>query len=565
MTFLKRIFSLPALTLLVALTLSTIAAWYSILGLTAIFAAAVIPIIIMGGALEVAKVVATVWLHRYWDRAGWTLKLYLVPAVMALALLTSMGIFGFLSKAHIDQGVPVGDQAAQVALLDEKIANERQNIDAARSLLKQMDDAVIGITASKDKEIKQRDGSVFSQSGAERAVAVRKSQAKERADLTKQIEEAQARIVKIQEEKAPISAQLRKVEAEVGPIKYVAAMIYGDNPDANTLERAVRWMIILIVFVFDPLALTMVIAAQHSFRWMREDEEKKDDEIVPSPAPTPEPVIEPAVQENVAEESDDKLDPCYKCGTTLIDAPGIGPFCPNKECDVIDGPFIEDEPTQSMKFDDPGEHPADTFEPNEEITIERIDDEQPLPTDNEPAVVENDAVVGTDVLETLVVDTNAVDGELEPVEDAVVEEPKPTKPAPIIRTEGVTLNETGGGYIEFEGKSVSRQALEAMHPEFFALTADSTNQISTNFGTIFPKIAKKGDVFVRVDMLPNRVYKFDSNKWIEINKEQSDSYLYDEEYIKFLIQKIDGGEYDVELLSDNERAQIEEYLRNQNT
>ena len=250
MTLTKKIFSLPALTLLVALTLSTIAAWYSILGLTAIFAAAVIPIIIMGGALEIAKVVATVWLHQYWSRAGWTLKLYLVPAVAALALLTSMGIFGFLSKAHIDQGIPTGDQAAQVSLLDEKIDNERQNIDAARSLLKQMDDAVIGITASKDKDIKQRDGSTFSQSGAERAVAVRRSQAKERAELTRQIEEAQSRILKIQEEKAPIASQLRKVEAEVGPIRYVAALIYGDNPDANTLERAVRWMIILIVLVF---------------------------------------------------------------------------------------------------------------------------------------------------------------------------------------------------------------------------------------------------------------------------------------------------------------------------
>lgn len=552
MTFLKRIFSLPALTLLVALTLSTIAAWYSILGLTAIFAAAVIPIIIMGGALEVAKVVATVWLHRYWDRAGWTLKLYLVPAVMALALLTSMGIFGFLSKAHIDQGVPVGDQAAQVSLLDEKIANERQNIDAARSLLKQMDDAVIGITASKDKEIKQRDGSVFSQSGAERAVAVRRSQAKERADLTRQIEEAQARIVKIQEERAPIASQLRKVEAEVGPIKYVAAMIYGDNPDANTLERAVRWMIILIVFVFDPLALTMVIAAQHSFRWMREDEEKKDDEIVPSPTPTPEPAIEPVVEEKVAEESDDELDPCHKCGTPLINAPGIGPFCPNKECDVIDGPFDEEQP--SIKILVPG---------LESKEIKNVEPDEP--TVVEPTVVENDAVVGTDVLETPVADTNTVDDELEPVEDAIVEEPKPVKPAPVIRTEGVTLNETDGGYIEFEGKSISRQALEAMRPEFFALTADSTTQVNTNFGTSFPKIAKKGDVFVRVDMLPNRVYKFDGHKWIEINKEQSDSYLYDDEYIKFLIQKIDAGEYDVELLSDNERAQIEEYLRNQNT
>ena len=542
MTLTKKIFSLPALTLLVALTLSTIAAWYSILGLTAIFAAAVIPIIIMGGALEIAKVVATVWLHQYWSRAGWTLKLYLVPAVAALALLTSMGIFGFLSKAHIDQGIPTGDQAAQVSLLDEKIDNERQNIDAARSLLKQMDDAVIGITASKDKDIKQRDGSVFSQSGAERAVAVRRSQARERADLTRQIEEAQARILKIQEEKAPIASQLRKVEAEVGPIRYVAALIYGDNPDANTLEKAVRWMIILIVFVFDPLALTLVIASQHSFRWMKEDELKKDDEIVPSPPVIDEPIKEPVVEEKVAEPSDDSIDPCYKCGTPLVVVPSIGLVCPNKECDVLDRLF-------------------------EETTIEGIKDEYVQSND-----VKLDDVVREDVHETHAPDTVPSMDRLEQPEVEVTEPVEPEVREPVIqpepkpiKTEGVTLNQTDGDYIEFEGKSMSKQALAAMHPEFFALTADATNQISTNFGTIFPKIAKKGDVFVRVDMLPNRVYKFDSRKWIEINKEQSDSYLYDEEYVKFLIQKIDGGEYDVELLSDNERAQIEEYLRNQNT
>ena len=122
---LRKIFSFPTLTLIVALTLSAIAAWYSILGLTAIFAAAVIPIIIMGGSLEVAKVVTTVWLHRYWDRAGWVLKMYLIPAVVALAFLTSMGIFGFLSKAHSDQELVSGDVGAKVAVYDEKIKTAR--------------------------------------------------------------------------------------------------------------------------------------------------------------------------------------------------------------------------------------------------------------------------------------------------------------------------------------------------------------------------------------------------------------------------------------------------------
>jgi hypothetical protein len=454
-----------------------------------------------------------------------------------------MGIFGFLSKAHIDQGIPTGDQAAQVSLLEEKIDNERQNIDAARSLLKQMDDAVIGITASKDKDIKQRDGSVFSQSGAERAVAVRRSQAKERADLTRQIEEAQARILKIQEEKAPIASQLRKVEAEVGPIRYVAALIYGDNTDATTLEKAVRWMIILIVLVFDPLALTLVLASTSSYKWDEEDYKNKEDEEGDSPLGT-EPTLTPTVTESeplpkTVVEEDDELINCHKCNTPLINAPGIGHFCPNKECDVLDGPF-------------------------EEPTIEGIKDEYVQSND-----VKLDDVVREDVYETLAPDTvPSVDRVEHPeVEVTGTVEPEVREPViqPEIKTEGVTIQETDGGYIQFEGKSFSRSALQEIHPEIFRITADSTAQVSTNFGTQFPRIAKRGDVFVRVDLLPNRVYKFSGDNWIEINKNQSDSYLYDESYIQYLISKLDLGEYDIDLLSDNERTQIEEHLRNQNT
>ena len=109
----------------------------------------------------------------------------------------------------------------------------------------------------------------------ERAVQIRRQQAKERSALQKEISDAQNRIAQLNEERAPIAAENRKVEAEVGPIKYIAALIYGDNPDGNLLERAVRWVIILIVFVFDPLALTLVLAAQSSFEWMDEDEVKE--------------------------------------------------------------------------------------------------------------------------------------------------------------------------------------------------------------------------------------------------------------------------------------------------
>lgn len=282
---LRKVFSLSTLALFTALLLSGIAAWYSILGLTAIFAAAVIPIIVMGASLEFAKVVVTVWLHRYWDKATLSLKLYLLPAVLVLAMITSMGIFGFLSKAHLDQTVPTGDVAAQVYLIDEKIKIERENIENARSLIKQMDDAVTGITSKgSDREVKMRDGSSYTRSAAEQALQVRRSQASERAGLTKQIEESQDRIVKLQQEKAPIASQLRKVEAEVGPIKYIAALIYGDDVqnDVNALEKAVRWVIILLVLVFDPLALVLIMASLSSYRWEfgekhKQPEYEKDD------------------------------------------------------------------------------------------------------------------------------------------------------------------------------------------------------------------------------------------------------------------------------------------------
>jgi len=244
--------------LFVALLISSVAAFYSIVGLTAIFAAAFWPIVIMGGVLELGKIITTVWLHKYWDRAAVQFKLYLVPAIVILMLITSMGIFGFLSKAHLDQAVPAGDVSAQVQIFDDKIKTERDNIEAARRALKQMEAQVDAKLARTDDD-----------RGAERAVQIRRSQSKERTALQNEISAAQKKITTLQEQRAPIASQARKVEAEVGPVKYIAALIYGDNPDTNVLEKAVRWVIILIVLVFDPLALVLILAADQTFEWHR--------------------------------------------------------------------------------------------------------------------------------------------------------------------------------------------------------------------------------------------------------------------------------------------------------
>ena len=170
-------------TLLVALVIEAVGAYYSITGLAAIFSGAVIPILIMGASLEVGKVTAAVWLKMYWERASITYKLYLVPAVAFLMLLTSMGIFGFLSKAHSDQSLVSGDSMAKVAIYDEKINTAKDNIATNRKALKQMDEAVDQVMARSDDE-----------KGADKAVAVRRSQQKERARLLAEIEVEQKKI-----------------------------------------------------------------------------------------------------------------------------------------------------------------------------------------------------------------------------------------------------------------------------------------------------------------------------------------------------------------------------------
>ena len=247
------------LALLSGLSISAVAIFYSVAGLMAIFAAAVIPIMIMGVVLEIGKLAATVWLKQNWMQAPVFLKTYLLLAIAALMLLTSMGIFGYLSKAHLDQAVPTGDVADKVALLDDKIKTQKDNVEAAKKALAQM-----------DSQVDQMLGRTDTDRGAERAVQIRRNQAKERNQLQNEISKAQAEIAKLNDQRAPIAKELRKVEAEVGPIKYIAALIYGDNPDQNLLEAAVRWVIIVIVLVFDPLAVILLLASQYSFTWFRE-------------------------------------------------------------------------------------------------------------------------------------------------------------------------------------------------------------------------------------------------------------------------------------------------------
>ena len=414
---------LGILTLFVAISISVIAAYYSILGLTAIFAAAFLPIVLMGTVLEIGKILATVWLHIHWKRAPWIIKSYLTSAVIVLMFITSMGVFGFLSKSHIEQSAVGTEQIAQAQVIDEKILRaqakvqrwtdeiarlnagetsgrvdtlierERERISDARSSLepqiKAENDKIPGLREQAGKEIqKQNDRLSAAQKRAKEAIEVaqaeldrldadilaytsqgtvttgafggktdmvakgaelRKEQQSERdklqgdidqaksnevsvasavqreitkinnrlsedikaveariADIRKTIEptiasananiekytlqagsanvdvddridELEANIEDIQptidslrEDKFVFEKNYRQFEAEVGPVKYIAELVYGEA-DRSQLEEAVRWVIIIIVAVFDPLAICLVLAGVMSIGWHRQE------------------------------------------------------------------------------------------------------------------------------------------------------------------------------------------------------------------------------------------------------------------------------------------------------
>ena len=388
---------LGVLVLITALTISGVAIYYSIAGLVAIFAAAALPIMIMGGALEIGKLVTAVWLHRYWRQAVWWLKTYLTVAVVVLMFITSMGIFGFLSKAHIEQTSAGQESVAQVQRIEGEIERQQDIIVRAEQKIKKLETSNIGgdaniqaqIDAEQDRidkayeriqpaideqqkiidsqatlyinELAKIDADmatlqgyidsgetakaqqmigasadgIFGKKTADKIGDWQEQKQAERIELIEKIEQAtnnpqaQAAAAEIKRlrttaesqiaqsnelinrlrnqlgdtdktesidqevdeqnlriknandqidtliaEKYTIEGEYRKLEAEVGPIKYIAEFVYGEDADKNMLEEAVRWVIIVIIFVFDPLAVLLLIASQYTFDFHRRS---KDD------------------------------------------------------------------------------------------------------------------------------------------------------------------------------------------------------------------------------------------------------------------------------------------------
>ena len=249
---------LAIITLLTALGISAVAAYYSIVGLMAIFSASAISIAIMGVVLEIGKLITASWLYHNWKRVPFLLKSYLTVAVVVLMFITSMGIFGYLSKAHIDQGKGVAEIYLKVDRADGRIETERNNIVRYEKQLTNLDTAL-----NRYLEL----GAVS------KGLQKREEQEPERKQLVTLINESQERIDDLLTERSEYQLQINSFEVDIGPIKYISALIYGDEA-LDYIDTAVRAVILTLVFVFDPLAVLLLISANISFQDYNEQKKK---------------------------------------------------------------------------------------------------------------------------------------------------------------------------------------------------------------------------------------------------------------------------------------------------
>ena len=651
------------LTLFTALTISAVAIFYSVSGLAAIFSAAVIPIIIMGGVLEVSKLVTAVWLHRYWGIATWWLKTYLSIAVLVLMLITSIGIFGFLSKAHDTASGNATEAIATVQRIDGQIAREENRIeiledriasvgsgtgfDVTSSITQQETirdgswdrvqddidyaqgqidrlrdqlgvlDAAVNVLRNRGVEVIETDaGGTFRRAETEtidyvaQADILYEQQTGQREGIDEDIDDQQANIDSyrlqaqntinsanaeinrlrnqstssqdddldqidewnltidgiyttidgLKDEKFESEQAVRLVESEVGPIRYIAEFFTGtEDADASLLETAVSWLIMVIIFVFDPLAVLLLIASQYTFEHRR-----KDNPSLKKPEP------------------DNDPDPQPLGGFEGFDTVPFGvdstPYSHNRQTatqlEEAEDKNLYDAMEKDIQETEPETTPIDVFdfsalEPSVEEARQAF---EVWEINNFEKRLEKEVSAEKDRV-------------VEPVSEPISKDPafltkieKAAKafkayegnkkeelvdiPSVIEAPHTYEKLEDSEYYIDPEGKSMHESALKSQRPELFnsLQSDDGARQVKTSFGTAFPLIAIKGDVFIRVDQMPNRVFKFEGKDWIEINKASSDTYTFDEEYIEYIISQIKSGEYDIDLLSDSERIQVETYL-----
>lgn len=232
--------------LVTALIISAIAGYFSVVGLATIFTGAYVSVLIMAAALETGKVVTVGWLSRNWEDAPKAIKVYLSVSVGILMVITSMGTFGYLSKAHLETQNEMQQSQLQIAPLEAQLELATKKLNTAQRSIDTLDSIVAGVDVTQASRIRARQR------------ADRSALAAEIRDSTREIQELNAQIL-------PLRTQQARTEAEIGPLKYVAELVYGDDAK-NHFDSAVRFVIIIIVFVFDPLAIVLLIAANHGLK-----------------------------------------------------------------------------------------------------------------------------------------------------------------------------------------------------------------------------------------------------------------------------------------------------------
>jgi hypothetical protein len=704
---------LGLITLFIAVTISVVAAYYSILGLTAIFAAAFWPIVVMGGALEAGKIMATIWLHKNWERAGLQYKLYLVPAVILLMFLTSMGIFGFLSKAHIDQTASSQESVAQVERIGKEVARQQDIANRAQQTLTRLESTGTGADANVNNQIKLEQERIDSSLariqpaideqqriidtqtklyqdeikkiddqlaqlqrfidakevdkaqamvgtkadgnwGPGTAAAVRNWQARKQQErqvslakleeannnptiraardeiarvrktaeaqvaqsnqlidrlrqqlgktnqqelataLTEQqqrLRDANTEIDRLTEQKYRLEAEYRKLEAEVGPVKYIAEFIYGDQTDKNLLEHAVRWVILLIVVVFDPLALVLILAATKQIEWVqsvrREKQQQIDirdenaelvvhyrDQLTQLDRQTQD-LQQQITQRDVdvarltqtlaaiTAKRDHWQSEYEKMVSQLTEAHDqlVANVNARHDHEVAQAEYRE-------RIDQSQEHVMHLNQQMQELTAEleqkqiRLREQElelievrsnylSLDTDFQSMIADRERALTREhqqheTIEKLINDITTLKTEIENLTMVAIQPPpvvpeaaQPNKvvPEPVPET---VLNP----------KVIPEPEPEPVVP---------ATEVDLGFGIDFPDEPNRGDLFLRVDFKPSRLFKWNDMQWIQVSKHTTDSYLNNPEYIDFLIDKLRSREYDWDDLNAAEQEQINLY------
>lgn len=249
-----------------AVILSLVSAYFSVTGIQTIFAGAAIGAAIMGASLEFSKIAATVWLHSWWKKASKLLKYYLVFAVTVLIVISSIGIYGYLARAYIGQQGPVTQIETRIERIDQSVARYERDIERAQEALDLLDESI---------------DIYFDYDQATVGLEQREKQSEDRDRLIADINEAQDRIDELEDDRFGLKTEMSNLESNVGPIKYLSALVYGEDNAEENYDKTARIFILLLVIVFDPFAVLMMVSGNIALENVAESKKRKK----PGPKP----------------------------------------------------------------------------------------------------------------------------------------------------------------------------------------------------------------------------------------------------------------------------------------